>query len=65
LKFDGLLFEKWKGFLKMQFELEQTITDLILVAAASKLPPNAPFELVGAMDRLRELAKQLGLPNNR
>jgi hypothetical protein len=46
----------------MQFELEQTITDLILVAAASKLPPNAPSELVAAMQRLRSLAQQLGLP---
>lgn len=45
----------------MQFELEQTITDLILIAA-SKLPSTAPPELVDAMQRLRALATQLGLP---
>jgi hypothetical protein len=46
----------------MQFELEQTICDLIAIAAASKLPSSAPAELVEAMQRLRSLATQLGLP---
>jgi hypothetical protein len=41
---------------------DEVIADLILIAAASKLPSNAPPDLVGAMDRLRELATQLGLP---
>jgi hypothetical protein len=46
----------------MQFQLEQTVVDLIAIAATSKLPANAPDELATAMARLRQLARQLGLP---
>ncbi len=45
------------------FDLEATILDLIVIVAALKPPPTGAYpEAAAAMERLRELAKTLGLP---
>jgi len=45
------------------FDLEATILDLITIVAALKLPPTGVYpEAAAAMERLRELAKHLGMP---
>ena len=46
----------------MQFELEQTIIDLLTIVSFLKLPSTTPPAQLEAMDRLRETAKGLGLP---
>jgi hypothetical protein len=43
-------------------DIEGTLTDIIAVTAWLKLPDTAPPQQQAALARLRELAKQLGLP---